>query len=302
MRPLKLKKYLKIFGYSALVLLCALAALVYLLGRNSGFFRAPVYETERVLLPAFAQPHAVLVFSKTNAFIHEEAIAAAKPVLQRLADDNGWSIFFTDSGAVFNADDLEKFDVVVWNNVTGDVLNADQRSAFERYLEGGGGYVGLHGAGDASISKNWPWYGRLIGARFIGHPLNPQFQMATLHIEDREDPITRHLGYTWKRSDEWYSFEESARKSGAEVLATLDESTYSPEIFGMSLRMGEDHPIIWKRCIGSGRAFYSALGHTAESVQEPAHQTLLRNAIAWAAGLEGTGCVHGDAAAPVAER
>lgn len=292
-----MKKYLIRLGYLLLILVCALAVAVFIIGRDHGFFRTPVYETERVSIPEMQQRPAVLVFSKTNAFMHKEAIAAAKTLLQQLADQNGWSVFFSDSGAVFNQADLEKFDVVVWSNVTGSVLTADQRGAFEKYMENGGGFIGLHGAGDGSTGKDWPWYAQLIGANSIGHPMRPQFQMATLKIEDREDPITRHLGVTWERSDEWYSFEESPRKLGFDILAILDESTYSPEAFGRSLRMGTDHPIIWKRCVGRGRAFYSALGHTAETYQEPPYQQLLQNAIAWAARLEGSDCGQAAVAA-----
>lgn len=285
-----MKKNLKRVLYALLLMAVALAVAVFIIGRSHGFFRAPVYETEPVALPALSRP-AVLVFSKTNAFNHAEAIPAAKELMQRLADTNGWSVFFSDSGALFNAADLAKFDVVVWNNVTGDVLSAEQRRAFEQYIEGGGGFVGLHGAGDASTRENWPWYAALIGPLFTGHPMNPQFQTATLHLEP--DSITRDLDPVWQRSDEWYSFAESARKAGFQILATLDESTYQPKAFGMSLRMGEDHPVIWKHCVKKGRAFYSALGHTAESYREPNHETLLRNALAWAAGLEGEGCPDG---------
>jgi type 1 glutamine amidotransferase len=55
-------------------------------------------------------------------------------------------------------------------------------------------------------------------------------------------------------------------------------------------RMGADHPIVWKHCVGRGRAFYSALGHTPSAYQEPLHLRMLEGAIAWAAGQAGEGC------------
>jgi uncharacterized protein len=49
----------------------------------------------------------------------------------------------------FNAADLKRFDAVVWNNVSGDVLTIPQRSDFKAYIENGGGFAGFHGsAGD----------------------------------------------------------------------------------------------------------------------------------------------------------
>jgi type 1 glutamine amidotransferase len=258
-----------------------------------GFLRTPVYETVRPQLPALHHP-AVFVFSKTNAFIHREAIPAAKTLLQQLADNNGWSIYFSDSSALYNRDDLAKFDAIVWNNVTGDVLSPDQRAAMRRYIENGGGFVGLHGAGDASVGKSWPWYTKVvIGARFIGHPFHPQFQQATVIVEDRNDPMTRHLPQNWRRTDEWYSFAASPRQPQFHILASLDESSYSPMALGKSMRMGADHPIIWRHCVNDGRVFYSAMGHTAESYQEPAYRTLIEQAVAWAAGTAGALCHQG---------
>jgi type 1 glutamine amidotransferase len=125
--------------------------------------------------------------------------------------------------------------------------------------------------------------------------MKQQFQAATVIMEDRSDPISASVEEKWSRADEWYSFSGSPREKGFHILGTLDESTYAPDgLWGKSLRMGKDHPIIWKRCVGRGRAFYSAIGHTASSYQEPEYQAVLTHAIAWAAGLEGSPCTAAD--------
>lgn len=283
-----LKKWLlrTIFIVLALVLLAA--AYGYYQYRSLGFGRAPVYETQAPVLPELEHP-AILVFSKTGSFIHKEAIPAAEVLLRKLGDKNGWSVYITENGAVHNAQDLAKFDVIIWNNVTGDVLNEPQQQAMIDYIQTGGGWIGLHGAGDSSSS--WTWLiDDLVGARFINHPYPNQFQPATLHIENLDDPIVSHLDASWPRVDEWYSFAESPRKQGMTILATVDESTYSPDFRGEDISMGKDHPMIWKHCVGKGRALYSALGHTAESYQESDYVTLLERAIGWAAGIEGNDC------------
>ena len=78
------------------------------------------------------------------------------------------------------------------------------------------------------------------------------------------------------------------------MLATLDESTYSPRMkilmIDRDLRMGDDHPIIWSHCIGRGRAIYSALGHLAEAYDEPAHLRFLAQAIEWVRNPHSGGC------------
>jgi len=284
------KKWLIRIGIVVLAVVLLMAAYAYYQMRSRGFWRIPVYETEPPQVPALERP-AILVFSKTNSFIHTEAIPAAESMFSQLAERNGWSVYVTENGAIHNPEDLARFDTIVWNNVTGNVLTDEQRHALATYLEHGGGWIGIHGAGDNSAEADWPWYREhLIGATFIGHPMNPQFQEATIRIERPDDPIVSHLGSTWTRTDEWYSFDSSPRGKGMLILGNLDESTYSPVFFGDDIRMGDDHPVIWKNCIDQGRAFYSALGHTAESFSEPENVALLERAVRWSAGLEGTTC------------
>ncbi len=284
-----MKKWLIRILLTILVLALLMAAYAYYQMRSRGFWRLPSYETEAPALPALDNKPAVLVFSKTGSFIHKEAIPAAETMFRELAAKNGWSVFVTENGAVHNAQDLAKFDVIVWNNSTGDVLNEAQQQAMIDYLENGGGWIGIHGAGDTS--STWQWQNEvLIGAEFIGHPMNPQFQEARVVIEHPDDPVTAHLGAEWFRTDEWYSYAESPRKPGRTILATLDESSYSPVFFGDDISMGEDHPIVWKQCIGAGRVLYSAMGHTAESFSEAEHVKMLENAVLWASGQIGEDC------------
>ena len=198
---------------------------------------------------------------------------------------------------MFNPEQLKRFKAVVWDNTSGDVLTEAQRDALKSYLESGGGFVGIHAAGDNSHDA-WSWYvDTLIGAHFIGHTLGPQFQQATIHVEDRANPATRALAETWTWTDEWYSFDSDPRAKGYHVLATLDEATYQPMmnlpiVGGKDIHMG-DHPIIWLHCVGNGRVLYSAMGHTAGAYAEPKYLGMLEGAMAWAAGLEGTRCVDG---------
>ena len=284
-----MKKWLIRILLFVLVLVILAAAYAYYQMRSRGFWRLPSYETEPPAIPQLDGKPSVLVFSKTGAFIHKEAIPAAEAMFRKLADEHGWSLFVTENGAVHNPQDLAKFDVIVWNNSTGDLLNPQQQQALMDYLDNGGGWVGIHGAGDSS--STWQWQNEeLIGAHFIGHPMKPQFQQARVVIEAPDDPVMKHLGSEWYRTDEWYSYAQSPRKSGKTILATLDESTYSPLFFGEDISMGEDHPIVWKQCVGSGRALYSAMGHTAESFSEQKHVEMLEQAILWAADRQNGGC------------
>lgn len=299
---------MKIAGWIVLVLLLLLAVRLWQhwdTVQRVFLGGVKVYETVPPQLPADIQRPAFLVFSKTNAFRHEEAIPAAAQMFEALAREKGWGIYQTENGAAFMPEILARFDAVVFSNVSGDVFTPDQRKAFETWMESGGGYVGIHAAGDSS-HKAWDWYmTEIIGTTFTQHTLDPQFQEALVVTEDKDHPVTRGLPASWRRIEEWYSFDRSPRKTGAHVLITVDESTYNPVgMFGMDLRMG-DHPMVWTRCVGAegsrrGRVLYSAFGHRAEAFAEPEHRHLLANGLAWAMRLKGSEC-DAPPAAPTPE-
>jgi type 1 glutamine amidotransferase len=235
----------------------------------------------------------LLVFEKITGFRDSPSVEAASGALRAMAQRNGWALVVTDKGGSITPAILKKFDALIWNNVSGDVLTLTQRRALQTYIERGGGFVGFHGSG-GDPAHFWDWYvDTLIGARFAGHPMAPQFQDARVVIDDAHATIARDLAPGWTMNDEWYSFKTNPRASGAHVIATLDEASYSPKgMGGQDLRMS-DHPIAWTRCIGNGRSFYSAIGHRPESYAEPHHVELLERAIAWAAGLGETQCRAG---------
>jgi uncharacterized protein len=257
-----------------------------------------VYETVPPAMPADIARPAILVFSKTNGFRHEEAIPAGNALFVQLARDTGWGHFQTENAATFSPEILSRFDAVVFNNVSGDVFTPDQRQAFESFLENGGGYVGIHAAGDNSHAA-WDWYTKeLIGTNFTQHTMDPQFQKATVNVEDAAHPATKGLPSKWQRTEEWYSFDKSPRGGGAHILATVDEKTYNPVgMFGKDLRMG-DHPAVWSRCIGKGRVLYSIMGHRAEAFAEPEYRKLLTGALNWVLRKEGEGCDPAAATPP----
>jgi uncharacterized protein len=255
--------------------------------------KLPVTEADKIArcvrfdndVPVFNLPKGkprVLLFEKINGFKDTPSVNAAHAAFLAIAERKGWVVATTDKGGAFNAKTLEQFDAVIWNNISGDVLSLSQRKAFQNYLKNGGGFVAVHGsAGDPAYF--WDWYrDTLIGARFSGHPMNPQFQEARV-VVNTAHPLAKAVPSEWRMTDEWYSFRTNPRAVGANVLLTLDESTYKPEGMGQDLKMGEDHPIAWTNCVGKGRMFYSAIGHMPETYSQPQHVALLESALDWAA-------------------
>lgn len=277
-------KTFKRIAYIFLALVILAGSYVYYTLWRHEVFEDATYDTTAPTLPDLPMDTRVLVFSKTNSFRHVDAIPACNAMLQDFADELGWSIYYTENAAIHTPDLLDQFDLAVWNNVSGDVLTEKQRVVFKGWLEDGGKVLGIHATG-GSPSYDWDWYPQeFICAQFIGHPGIPQFQTATVVVEDEAHAAMQHLPARWDFKDEWYSFETSPRER-VNVLATLDEDTYWPGAVGPigSFAMG-DHPIIWHHPVGEGTVFYSALGHRAAAYSDAHYRALLKQAARWLLG------------------
>lgn len=216
----------------------------------------------------------ILVFSKTMAFRHD-SISVGVAALTKLGEDHGFRVEATEDAARFSDSRLHGVDAVVFLNTTGDILDETQQAAFERYIRGGGGFVGIHSAADTEYG--WAFYARLLGAQFISHP---PIQRATVVVTDRGHPSTSHLPERWETVDEWYDFRANPR-GRVHILASLDETTYDGGF------MGADHPISWFQVYDGGRSWYTAKGHTRESYADPQFLQHLLGGIRFAARIEG---------------
>jgi uncharacterized protein len=126
-------------------------------------WQKPVFETIKPADPGQIGDKGVLIFSKTNGFRHtsiEPGIKALTAEGQKL----GWKVVATENGAFFNDDYLARFKTIVFLSTTGDVLTKEQETAFEKYIENGGGYVGIHAAADTEY--DWAWYDAALGTHF----------------------------------------------------------------------------------------------------------------------------------------
>lgn len=219
----------------------------------------------------------VLVFSKTAGW-HHESIGDGQQAVWKLGAENGFAVDTTSDPVYFTDDSLKNYAAVVFLNTTGDALDQYQENAFERYIQAGGGFVGVHAAADTEYE--WGWYGGLVGAYFLDHPgINdtfPNVQEAVIKVLDKNHPATAQLTSPWKRTDEYYSFKKISKD--IKVLMNLEESSYKGG------KNGPKHPISWYHDYDGGRAFYTNLGHTNESYKEPNYLKHLLGGIEYAIG------------------
>ena len=232
-----------------------------------------------------------LVFSKTAAFRHD-SIPAGIAAIQQLGAQHNFRVDATEDAAAFTYPNLRRYDVVIWLSTTGDVLNDEQQAAFERYINRGGGYVGIHAASDTEY--DWAWYGALVGAYFRDHPgaVNDSSRSPPCGSSTADTAATRHLPRRWVREEEWYNFRTNPRLT-VHVLAEVDERTYDPRGYsvpGGSPGMGPHHPVSWCQPYDGGRAFYTAMGHKAEYYSEPLLLAHLLGGIKMAAGVARFNC------------
>jgi cytochrome c len=216
-------------------------------------------------------PKTFLVFSKTTGYRHE-SIPAGIAAIAEIAKKRKWKVEASEDSAVFEPSNLKRFAAIVFVSTTGDILNPDQKTAMQAFVENGGGFVGIHAASDTEYK--WEWYGKLVGAWFNGHPA---IQEGKIKIEDKKHPSTSFLPDPWVHTDEWYNFKTNPR-ADVTVLASADETSYKGGT------MNGDHPIIWCHSVGKGRSWYTALGHTNECYKDPLFLRTVEEGMNWVIG------------------
>jgi len=204
-----------------------------------------------------AQEKQVLIFSETEGFRHN-SIENGIQAIQRIGNELNLKTITSQDSRFFIENNMKEIDLVIFLNTTGDILNMEEQTAFQTYMDNGGNFFGIHAAADTELT--WPWYGDLVGAYFNGHP---EIQEAVINVKMPQHMTLDHLrDDTWKRTDEWYNYKEIGK--GLNVLMTLDENTYKGG------ENGDFHPIAWyQNYRGGGISIYTGGGHTTESYSEP---------------------------------
>jgi type 1 glutamine amidotransferase len=197
----------------------------------------------------------VLVFEKPRAFTIVPFPLVWRQFIEKLGLQNNFRVDTTTDASYFNDDSLKNYAAVVFVSTTGKVFDASQEASMERYIQAGGGFVGIHAASD--IGNEWGWFTRMIGGLFLSHPAQ---QEATLLVVDKTHPSTQHLPDKWVRKDEWYNFQKI--NHDLKVLIKIDEKSYEGG------KNGDNHPMAWYHNYDGGRAWYTELGHTDESYSD----------------------------------
>jgi type 1 glutamine amidotransferase len=217
-----------------------------------------------------ASPVRVLMLTVTRGFRHD-SIPVARDVMATLAASTGtFTVTMTEDLTSITATTLANYDVIFFALTTGELeFDPSQKAAIVDFVAGGKGFLGVHSATDTLYE--WADYGRLVGAYLKEHPWT---QTGTVIVEDLTHPSTAGLGDRFAIMDEFYTFRDNPRPR-VHVLLSLDAA---------SVGATGDYPLAWTHSFGSGRSYYNALGHFAETWRDPRFQRQLVGAILWAAG------------------
>ncbi|GJM32827.1 MAG: hypothetical protein DHS20C18_18280 [Saprospiraceae bacterium] len=204
--------------------------------------------------------------------------------MRKLADRHAFNLDWHEDPAKFNEESLKNYDVVIFLNTTGDIFNEDQQKAFEKFIQSGKGYVGIHSASDTEYE--WEWYTKLVGRMFHIHPA---IQTAIIQVEDSNFPGLERMPKNRLWTDEWYEFGEEKIKS-LNYLITVDEKTFAPKVKWdkkVGNGMGDFHPLAWYHEYDGGRSFYTGMGHMPSTYSDPLFLEHIFGGIYWAATGKG---------------
>ena len=230
-----------------------------------------------------AQPKFRVLAIAEKGGIHKPLVDAAKVWLAREAQTDRFSIDYVEDTSRIDDVFLSRYRLFIQLNYPPYGWKPAAVAAFRKYIEEGrGGWIGFHHAtllGEFDGFPMWQWFSRFMGGiRFTNYIAT--FVTAKVKVEAPEHPVMNGVSKSFTiHNEEWYTYDKSPRPN-VHVLASVDESTYSPP---SSIKMG-DHPVIWSNERVKARNLYIFMGHHPELFQNHSYTRIFHNAILWAAG------------------
>ncbi len=217
----------------------------------------------------------VLVYTKNGkGYVHEN-IATSVDAIRNLGAQNGFVVDASDDPKVFTPENLKQYKAIVFSNSNNEGFDSDaQREAFKKYVQAGGGVVGIHIA--TGTERQWPYFAAVMGGRFVRHP---KLQRFTVTVKDRTHPATKGLPPTFEWEDECYVFDRI--NPSIKVLLTTDPSKIDDP---KRTETHAEYPLSSYNTYDGGRQYYIALGHKKEHYAEPLFTQQLLGGILWAMG------------------
>ena len=228
----------------------------------------------------------VLVYTKNGkGYIHDN-IPATVACIQKLGREQGFSVTVADEPTVFTEENLRNYTLLIFASTNNDVFDTDaQRLVFRRYIEAGGGFVGIHSV--LGTERNWLWFKRMMGGTFAWHP---HFQPLTVNVIATKHPSVAGLPKVWEKQDECYFIKEMS--PGPTVIMAHDlgsvdakDSTETAKIRAFGGPFTALYPAAWYYEYDGGHTWCTSLGHAKPDYEDPVFVQHLLGGITYVAGL-----------------
>ncbi|MDB5262740.1 MAG: Crp/Fnr family transcriptional regulator [Adhaeribacter sp.] len=211
----------------------------------------------------------VLVYTKNGkGYVHDNVPFAARSI-QKLGQENGFKVEVSDDPAIFTEARLKDFTLLIFPSTNNDVFDTDdQRLAFRRYIEAGGGFVGLHSV--TGTERNWKWFKMMVGGTFAWHA---NFQTYKIKKIDADHPSVKGVPALWEKGDECYFAKELY--PGIQVVMAHDLSSLNPneaeKVKSHAGPFSDYYPAVWYQHFDGGNIWITALGHDKKDYENPTY-------------------------------
>jgi type 1 glutamine amidotransferase len=219
----------------------------------------------------------VLVYTKNGkGYVHDN-IASAVASIKEMGVENHFTVDVSDDPSVFTEANLKNYQFLIFTSTNNDVFDTDnQRVQFRRYIEAGGGFVGVHSV--TGTERNWTWFKMMLGETFSWHA---NFQKFSIKKLDNTHPSMQGVPAIWEREDECYFGKELY--PGIKVLMAHQLSSLNPSQTDLIQKNAGSYanyfPAVWYQQFDGGNIWVTALGHSKESYQDPVYKNHLLQGI-----------------------
>jgi hypothetical protein len=254
----------------------------------------------KIRKPAF---RVIAFYTGKNDMAHISYVQEANEWFSRMASRHNFVYETTNDWAKMNDEYLSSYEAVIFLDTRPE--KPEQRAAFQKYMEHGGGWLGFHFAAFAltpsAFRQDWDWYHQqfLGSGEYLSNTWRPT--RAYLHAEQARHPVYRHLNKTITASpNEWYRWKNDLSKNpDIEILYAIDPKSFP---LGTGPKAHEIwhsgyYPVVWTN--RNYKMVYFNMGHNdmdyehkygkdvknlSYTYANPEQEKLILNALKWVAG------------------
>ena len=214
----------------------------------------------------------VLVYKKNGkGYVHENVPYAAQALLN-FGQQYGFKVDTSSNPSVMTESNLKQYRMVIFTSTNNDVFDTDeQRLAFRRYIEAGGGFVGIHSV--TGTERKWDWFKMMLGGTFSWHA---KFQTFTVRVIDTQHPSMKGTPPVWQKADECYFAKElypGPRAVMVNDFSTIDISDpRQKETLAKNAGLFSRYfPSAWVHDFDGGITWCTTLGHDKKDYSDPTY-------------------------------